>query len=90
MDKEAVSRVARAAHIALTEEELDRYSKDLGDILDYFKVLDEAPEGEGNGVDPIEIADITREDEPHIDIDPFVLLENMKTYDGFVRGPRLS
>lgn len=89
MDRETVERVARTAHIALTEEELERYSKDLSDILDYFKILDESPEEEGVGVDPIEIADVLREDEPEMFIDPFELLKDMKTYDNYVRGPRL-
>ena len=33
MDRQTVERVARAAHIKLTEEELERYSNDLNDIL---------------------------------------------------------
>ena len=33
MDRQTVERVARAAHIKLTEEELDRYSSDLSEIL---------------------------------------------------------
>lgn len=89
MDRETVARVARTAHIRLTDEELDRYSKDLADILDYFKVLDEAPGHDGIGVNPVEIADITREDEPHQDIDPAELLKDMKTYENYVRGPKL-
>ncbi len=90
MDRETVERVARAAHIKLTEEELDRYSKDLSDILTYFELLDEAPGCNDYGVNPIEVADVLRDDEPHIDIDPDVLLKGMNTYDGYVRGPRLS
>lgn len=89
MDRETVARVARTAHIRLTDEELDRYSKDLADILDYFKVLDEAPEHGGIGVNPVEIADITREDKPRQDIDPAKLLKDMKTYENYVRGPKL-
>ncbi|TQS83156.1 MAG: glutamyl-tRNA amidotransferase [Methanomethylophilus alvi] len=89
MDRETVARVARTAHIRLTDEELDRYSKDLADILDYFKVLDEAPRHDGIGVNPVEIADITREDEPRQDIDPAELLKDMKTYENYVRGPKL-
>jgi aspartyl-tRNA(Asn)/glutamyl-tRNA(Gln) amidotransferase subunit C len=89
MDRETVARVARTAHIRLTDEELDRYSKDLADILDYFRVLDEAPGHDGVGVNPVEIADVTREDEPHQDIDPAVLLKDMKTYENYVRGPKL-
>jgi len=89
MDKETVKKVAKTAHLALSEDELERYSKDLGEILDYFKILDESPEEEGYGVDPIEIADVLRDDVPGIFIDPYELLKDMKTYENFVRGPRL-
>jgi aspartyl-tRNA(Asn)/glutamyl-tRNA(Gln) amidotransferase subunit C len=89
MDRETVAMVAKAAHISLTEEELDRYGKDLADILEYFTVLDEAPEG-GTGIGPIDVSDVLRDDEPRMSIDPYSLLEGMKTYDGYVRGPRLS
>ncbi len=90
MDRQTVERVARTAHIKLTEEELDRYSMDLGDILGYFELLDEAPECDSFGIDPIGVADITREDEPRMEFDPDRLLEGMNTYDRYVRGPRLS
>jgi len=89
MDRKTVEMVAKVAHLALSEEELDRYCRDLGEILDYFKTLDESPEEEGYGVNPIEIADILRDDEPGIFIDPYELLKDMKTYDNYVRGPRL-
>ena len=44
MDRETVERVARTAHIKLTEDELERYRSDLEEILTYFELLDEAPE----------------------------------------------
>lgn len=90
MDRETVERVARAAHLALSAEELDRYCKDLSEILDYFRILDESPEEDGCGVNPTEVADILRDDVPGIFIDPYELLKDMKTYDNYVRGPRLS
>ncbi|CDF30308.1 glutamyl-tRNA(Gln) amidotransferase subunit C [Methanoculleus sp. CAG:1088] len=89
MDRDVVARVARTAHIKLTDDELERYSKDLADILDYFKVLDEAPDHEGIGVNPIEVSDVLREDVPGQDIDPAELLKDMKTYEGYIRGPKL-
>ena len=89
MDREVVSRVAKTAHIKLTDDELERYSKDLADIRDYFKVLDEAPDHEGIGVNPIEVSDVLREDVPGQDIDPAELLKDMKTYEGYIRGPKL-
>ncbi|MBO4502785.1 MAG: Asp-tRNA(Asn)/Glu-tRNA(Gln) amidotransferase GatCAB subunit C [Candidatus Methanomethylophilus sp.] len=89
MDKEIVARVAKASHIRLTDEELDRYSKDLGDILDYFAILDEAPNHEGNGINPVEIADVLREDVPEEKFNSEDLLRDMKTYENYIRGPKL-
>lgn len=88
MDKEIVAGVAKNAHISLTDEELERYSEDLSSILEYFKSLDEAPEGEG-GVDPIGVHDILRDDVPSQDIDPDELLRDMRTYQRYIRGPKL-
>lgn len=90
MDRETVERVARTAHIKLTEDELERYSRDLGEILTYFELLDEAPGCDTYGLNPVEVADVTREDEPRVEIDADVLLRDMNTYERYVRGPRLS
>ena len=81
MDRETVERVARTAHIRLTEEEIERYSAEL---------LDEAPESDKRGINPIEVADVLRDDEPRMEIDADVLLRDMDTYERYVRGPRLS
>ena len=71
MDRETVERVARTAHIRLTEEEID-------------------PESDKRGINPIEVADVLRDDEPRMEIDADVLLRDMDTYERYVRGPRLS
>jgi len=89
MDRKAVEEVAKNAHIALTEEELDRYCKDLTETLDRFNILDDAPEGDGYGVNPTDVADVLRDDVPSMTIDSAELLKDMKTYDNYVRGPRL-
>lgn len=89
MDRETVARVARTAHLELTEEELDRFSRDLGEILDWFKVLDEAPGHDGIGVNPTEVQDVLRDDQPSQEFPQDVLLRDMRTYDLQVRGPKL-
>ncbi|MBQ4368846.1 MAG: Asp-tRNA(Asn)/Glu-tRNA(Gln) amidotransferase GatCAB subunit C [Candidatus Methanomethylophilus sp.] len=89
MDKDIVARVAKAAHIRLTDEELEKYSKDLGDILEYFAILDEAPNHEGNGINPIEVADVLRDDVPEERFESEKLLADMKTYENYIRGPKL-
>lgn len=90
MDVKTVQDVAKFAHIDLTDEELERYCKDLGDILSYFELLNEAPECNERGVNPIKVEDITREDIPESEFDADLLLRDMDTYDRYVRGPRLS
>jgi aspartyl-tRNA(Asn)/glutamyl-tRNA(Gln) amidotransferase subunit C len=89
MDRETVKKVAHSAHLELTEEELDRFSEDIGKILEYFALLDEAPECKEFGLDPIDVTDVLRDDVPHLDIDPASLLERMDTYENYIRGPRL-
>lgn len=89
MDKDIVARVAKAAHIRLSDEELEKYSKDLGDILEYFAILDEAPNHEGNGINPIEVADVLRDDVPEEKFESEKLLADMKTYENYIRGPKL-
>ena len=90
MDREIVEKVARIAHLNLTEEELNKYSVDLGEILEYFEMLDEAPGIENIGFNPVEIADAFREDEPIMEIPAEECTKDMKTYDGYIRGPRLA
>ncbi len=90
MDRETVERVARTAHIRLTEDEIARYSSDLAEILTYFELLDEAPGNDRRGINPVEVADVLRDDEPRMEMDPDVLLRDMETYERYVRGPRLS
>jgi len=90
MDVKTVRDVAKFAHLALTDEEAERYCKDLGDILSYFELLNEAPGCDERGVNPILVQDITREDEPKVEYDADELLKDMDTYDRYVRGPRLS
>ena len=90
MDQEIIARVARVARLKLTEEEMERYVKDLDDILNSFSILDEAPMTEVYTFNPIPVVDVLREDEPGLDIDPLLLRQQMGTYENYVRGPRLS
>jgi aspartyl-tRNA(Asn)/glutamyl-tRNA(Gln) amidotransferase subunit C len=90
MDVKTVLDVAKFAHISLTDEEAERYCKDLGDILSYFELLNEAPDCDERGVNPIKVEDVLRDDVPKVEYDADLLLKDMDTYDRYVRGPRLS
>ncbi|MCQ2086384.1 MAG: aspartyl/glutamyl-tRNA amidotransferase subunit C [archaeon] len=89
MDWKVVESVARIAHLSLTECELEMYSLELKDILDYFEILDEAPEMESEGFNPIEIADVLRSDIPEMEIPSEDCLRGMMLYDRYIKGPRL-
>ncbi|MFP4546387.1 MAG: aspartyl/glutamyl-tRNA amidotransferase subunit C [Methanomassiliicoccales archaeon] len=88
--KETLEEVARQARLALTQEEIEEFAADLEEILEYFSVLDEAPSHERWRFNSIPVEDITREDEPLLEIDPSELRDLMGTYQDWVRGPRLS
>ncbi|NLN72211.1 MAG: Asp-tRNA(Asn)/Glu-tRNA(Gln) amidotransferase GatCAB subunit C [Thermoplasmatales archaeon] len=90
MDRETVIRVARSAHLELTEEEIELYRRDLEEILDYFRVLDDAPSSDDLLVNPVEVTDVLRSDEPHMEIPADTLLEDVNTYERYVRGPRVQ
>ncbi len=90
MDREVVERVARIAHLNLTDEELEKYRNDLSEILEYFQMLDEIPGDDTVGFNPVIIEDALREDEPSMKIEPGELLKGMNTYDNYVRGPKLA
>lgn len=90
MDLEVVRKVARIARLELSQEELEEFSRDLEEILEYLSGLDEAPSFEEYGFNPIPVEDMMREDNPHLDIDPALLRDLLETYQDWVRGPKLS
>lgn len=90
MEEETVKKVARVARLDLTEEEVRQFASDLEDILQYFTILDEAPELPEFDFNPVRIENVLREDEVHNFIDISKLREQMHTSDDWVRGPRLS
>jgi len=90
MDLDVVRKVASIARLDLTAEELEDFSRDLEEILEYFSVLDQAPAREVHRLNPVEIEDVFREDGPYIEVDPEELKKLMNTYEEWVRGPRLS
>lgn len=87
-----VEHVAKLARLELTEEEKEKYSKQLGAILDYAKQMDEI---DTEGVEPmshaIPIVNVMREDEvicPHTKEE---LMANAPLKeDGFFRVPKIN
>ncbi|MDD4353266.1 MAG: Asp-tRNA(Asn)/Glu-tRNA(Gln) amidotransferase subunit GatC [Candidatus Nanoarchaeia archaeon] len=64
IDKETVKHVAKIARINLTEEEIDKFSRQLNDIVEDFKILDELDvENVAPSFHPIRTENVLREDE---------------------------
>ncbi|QLD85025.1 Asp-tRNA(Asn)/Glu-tRNA(Gln) amidotransferase subunit GatC [Natronomonas halophila] len=87
VDEEEVRHVASLARVDLDEEEVDRFTEQFADILDYFEALDEVPEVEAEA----ELANVMRPDEVHEGLSQEEALQNApETEDGYFKGPKVS
>ena len=89
IDKELVKRVSDNARLKLTEEETEKFTKQMSDILAAFKSLDEVDTKDVKpSFHPQEVSDVYREDKAEkFDWDP---LSNTKHKEKkYFRGPRI-
>ena len=77
ISREEVLHIARLARVALTEEEIDRYSEQLSNLLDHFAVLQQV---DTTGVPPtaqsIDLRSVMREDAVRPSLSPDDVLAN--------------
>jgi len=88
MDIEHVSKIAR---LKLSESEKKKFSKELEDILNYFKLIDKV---DTKNVEPsfhaIKIKDVFREDNPEQCLNEKEVFKNAKEHEkGFFKSPRV-
>jgi len=90
-DKKCVERIARLARIELTDNEAERFSKDMKEILSAFRRLKRIPTRNVKPTfQPIETKDVLREDKIEPSISRERLLGNLKNReDGYIKGPRV-
>ncbi len=87
VDDEEVRHVASLARIDLDEAEIERFTEQFGDILEYFEALDDVPEVEGDA----ELANVMRPDEVREGLTQEQALRNApETEDGYFKGPNVS
>ncbi len=92
LSKETIERLSKLALLELSEEEKEKLSKQLGDILDYFAKLDDI---DTDNVDPtthpIEgLSNVFREDEPWESLSNEEATKNSKyRQDGYFKAPRI-
>jgi len=90
--RETLEHIAKLALLDLTEEEKDKLASELGDILDYFKKLNNLDtENVKPMIHPIEgLKNVFREDIPWKSLSNEEALKNAKhTKEGFFKAPRI-
>jgi len=82
-----VEHVAELARVDLTEEEIDAFTTQFADILEYFDALDEVPAIEHEP----DLVNVMRRDEVTESLDQSEALQNApESEDGQFKGPRVS
>ena len=90
IDKDTIKHVAEVARLHLTEEDLKEFLPQLSEMLEAFSKLDEVDvAGVEPSIQPIELRDVMREDEPRECLSQDDALKNSSnTKDGYFKGPR--
>jgi aspartyl-tRNA(Asn)/glutamyl-tRNA(Gln) amidotransferase subunit C len=87
LDRETVLHIARLARLGLTDEEVDMYAEQLGDIIGHFEVLDRV---DTDGVEPtahtLPLRNVMADDvsRPSMRVDEVLALAPL-TEDGYLR-----
>ncbi len=91
IDKKTVKHVAELARIELTEEEANRFSKELNDILENFKILDELNVDDVEpSFHPIRTENRVREDEPEQSLNrEYLLNQAVHREEEYFKVPRI-
>ena len=87
-----VEHVAKLARLELTEEEKEKFSKQLGDVLMYVEQMNEV---DTSNVEPlshvVDFCNVTREDVPNQEISKEALMSNAPDEEnGFFKVPKIN
>lgn len=90
MDTQTVKHISRLARLNLTEEEIEKFSKEISDILKSFEILNKADVSKVEpSFHPIELEGALREDTPEKCLPAETALANVLTREkNFIKGPR--
>ncbi|AHF99393.1 aspartyl/glutamyl-tRNA amidotransferase subunit C [Halostagnicola larsenii XH-48] len=84
---EDVRHVASLARVDLEDDEIDQFTGQFADILEYFETLDEVPSVDQDA----ELTNVMEPDEVRESLDSESALENApETEDGYFKGPNVS
>ena len=90
-DKKMLKKVAKVARLELTEKEIDKYSKDMEDILIAFKVIDKVPTKNVKPTfQPVDVKNVMRKDVVESSLSQTEALANAKQKEqGYFKGPKV-
>lgn len=90
IDRKTVEHVAKLARLKLTDEEIDKFSKEFSDILDTFSSLNEVETSEVKpSFHPVEIKNVVRDDVAEECLSQEEALSNTEQKeDKMFKGPR--
>ncbi|MCU4924746.1 Asp-tRNA(Asn)/Glu-tRNA(Gln) amidotransferase subunit GatC [Halobacteria archaeon AArc-dxtr1] len=84
---EEVRHVAELARIDLEDDQVDQFSRQFADILEYFETLDEVPSVDREA----DLTNVMRPDEVRDSLASDDALANAtETEDGYFKGPNVS
>ncbi|KDE58459.1 glutamyl-tRNA amidotransferase [Halostagnicola sp. A56] len=84
---EDVRHVASLARVDLADDEIEQFTGQFADILEYFETLDEVPSVDQDA----ELTNVMEPDEVRDSLDRESALENApETEDGYFKGPNVS
>jgi len=92
LSKETIEHISKLALLDLSEEEKATLAKEAGNILNYFKKLDNVDTSNVNPMNhPIDgLKNVFREDEPWESLSTKEALRNAKhKKDGYFKAPRI-
>ncbi|GGH82999.1 aspartyl-tRNA(Asn)/glutamyl-tRNA(Gln) amidotransferase subunit C [Pullulanibacillus pueri] len=91
ISKEQVKHVAHLARLTFTEEEVEAFAKDLGDIIGFAEQLNELDtEGVEETTHVLDIANVLREDKVHDSLAREEALKNAPAeQEGQVKVPKV-
>ena len=91
VDRKTMKKVAKVARLNLSEEELDRISKDLTSILTHFRVLQKADtKGVEPSFQPLPMQNVLRKDKAEKGLSQREALANARLREkGYFKGPRV-
>jgi aspartyl-tRNA(Asn)/glutamyl-tRNA(Gln) amidotransferase subunit C len=91
LSKEQVEHVAWLARIELTEDEKEAFTKQLNEILDYFKKIDEI---DTSNIEPtfhvLDLVNVLRDDKVEPSLPKEEALKNApQREDSFIKAPKI-